>query len=200
MRMYNYQPALNCIIQWNRSSGASGPTASVRGAESSITAIALADPNRLYTAAGDKLRLWDLRMCECVYKTWSGHAAAVMCMARVSAADGGDRLATGSRDHCVRVLDIMHSNGAWEANSRRLLEPPHYDGVQALVLRNSTGGGQLLYSASRDSSLKCWRLADNTLAHSVMNAHKGWVTGVCGVGGVDNAGGWVASCGRDQSL
>ncbi|XP_050669615.1 kinesin-like protein KIF21A isoform X2 [Leptidea sinapis] len=198
VRMFDTRSNVPVATLW--SSGASGPTASVRGAESSITAIALADPNRLYTAAGDKLRLWDLRMCECVYKTWSGHAAAVMCMARVSAADGGDRLATGSRDHCVRVLDIMHSNGAWEANSRRLLEPPHYDGVQALVLRNSTGGGQLLYSASRDSSLKCWRLADNTLAHSVMNAHKGWVTGVCGVGGVDNAGGWVASCGRDQSL
>ncbi|XP_038220931.1 kinesin-like protein KIF21A isoform X1 [Zerene cesonia] len=192
VRLFDTRTNTPAATLW--SSGASGANAAVRGGECAITAIALADPNRLYTAAGDKLRLWDLRMLECMYKTWSGHTAAVMCMARVPLPDG-DRLATGSRDHCVRVLDWTHSNGMWEASSRRLLEPPHYDGVQALVLRAGAGAaGELLYSASRDSSLKCWRLSDNTLVHSVMNAHKGWVTGVCG------AGAWVASCGRDQAL
>ncbi|CAH2102149.1 unnamed protein product [Euphydryas editha] len=147
------------------SSGASGANAAVRGGEAAVTAIALATSTRLYTAAADKLRMWDLRMLECVYKTWSGHAAAVMCLARAPLA-AGDRLATGSRDHCVRVLHVAPAaagaGGAagWEAGERRPLEPPHYDGVQALVLR-----GDLLYSASRDSSVKCWSLADNTLSH-----------------------------------
>ncbi|XP_045488481.1 kinesin-like protein KIF21A isoform X2 [Pieris rapae] len=182
------------------SSGAAGANqALTRSVESSITAIALTEPQILYTAAGDKLRVWDLRMLECVYKTWSGHTAPVMCMVRMSLPQC-DRLATGSKDHCVRVFDWTHVNGVWEASNRRLLEPPHYDGVQALVLRNSSSGGELLYSASRDSSLKCWRLSDNTLVHSVMNAHKGWVTGICGVGGLHNTGGWIASCGRDQAL
>ncbi|XP_041975160.1 kinesin-like protein KIF21B isoform X2 [Aricia agestis] len=170
------------------SSGASGANAGVKGGETAITALALAPPHRLYTAAADKLRLWDLRMLECLYKTWSGHAAAVMCLAR-EALDSGDRLATGSRDHCVRVIDLHHASGGCEVQGRRQLEPPHYDGVQALLLR-----GAALYSASRDSSLKCWSLDDNSLAHSVMNAHKGWVTGVVGVGGV------VVSCGRDAAL
>ncbi|CAH0727583.1 unnamed protein product, partial [Brenthis ino] len=170
------------------SSGANGTNAAVRGGEAAVTAISLASQHRLYMAAGDKLRVWDLRMLECVYKAWSGHAAAVVCVAREPLAAGA-RLATGSRDHCVRVLDLVDNNGTWEACNRRLLEPPHYDGVQALVLR-----GALLYSASRDSSLKCWSLADNTLTHSVMNAHKGWVTGLVGVG----AG--LASAGRDQAL
>ncbi|XP_032528899.2 kinesin-like protein KIF21A isoform X2 [Danaus plexippus] len=170
------------------SSGASGANASVRGGEAAVTALSLASAHTLYTAAGDKLRLWDLRMCECVYKTWSGHAAAVMCVAR-EPLPAGDRLATGSRDHCVRVIDLQHNAGSWEACNRRLLEPPHYDGVQALLLR-----GSFLYSASRDSSLKCWSLTDNTLTHSVMNAHKGWVTGVCSLGG------GLVSCGRDQAL
>ncbi|CAK1602398.1 unnamed protein product [Parnassius mnemosyne] len=134
---------------------------------------------------------------ECACKWWSGHAAAVMCAAAVRVAHG-DRLATGSRDHCVRLLDLQPSpTGSWEASNRRLLEPPHYDGVQALVL-----SGDFLYSASRDSSLKCWNLADDSLTHSVMNAHKGWVTGLCGVGGVGGAsgGGRLASVGRDQAL
>lgn len=42
---------------------------------------------------------------ECVSKWWSGHAAAVMCLA-AARAGRGDRLATGSRDHCVRLLDL----------------------------------------------------------------------------------------------
>ncbi|XP_039757406.1 kinesin-like protein KIF21A isoform X2 [Pararge aegeria] len=170
------------------SSGAVGPTAAVRGGEAAVTAISLASTSRLYTAAGEKLRLWDLRMLECVYKAWSGHAAAVMCLAR-EPLSSGDRLATGSRDHCVRVHDLQHNSGTWEACNRRQLEPPHYDGVQALYLR-----GNFLYSASRDSSLKCWSLTDNALTHSVMNAHKGWVTGLCAVGT------GLASCGRDQAL
>ncbi|KOB72684.1 putative kinesin family member 21A [Operophtera brumata] len=52
---------------------------------------------------------------------------------------------------------------AWEASNRRLLEPPHYDGVQALAMLH----GDTLYSASRDSSLKrcggdvrAWRIVD----------------------------------------
>ncbi|CAG4977423.1 unnamed protein product [Parnassius apollo] len=172
------------------SSGTTGAAASSRG-EVAVTALAAVPPHRLYTAAGDRLRLWDLRMMECASKWWSGHAAAVMCAAGARVAHG-DRLATGSRDHCVRLLDLQPSHtGSWEASNRRLLEPPHYDGVQALVL-----SGDFLYSASRDSSLKCWNLADDSLTHSVMNAHKGWVTGLCGVAG----GGLLASVGRDQAL
>ncbi|XP_068626168.1 kinesin-like protein KIF21B [Battus philenor] len=170
-------------------SGTTGVATSSRG-ETAVTALAAADPNRLYTAAGDRLRLWDLRTMECVSKWWSGHAAAVMCAA-AARAGRGDRLATGSRDHCVRLLDLQPADtGSWEMSNRRLLEPPHYDGVQALLL-----SGDQLYSASRDSSLKCWSLADGSLTHSVMNAHKGWVTGVCAAGG-----GRVASVGRDQAL
>ncbi|XP_047531443.1 kinesin-like protein KIF21A [Vanessa atalanta] len=186
VKLFDTRTSGPTAVLW--SSGASGPNAAVRGGEAAVTAIALASTTRLYTAAADKIRLWDLRMLECVYKTWSGHAAAVMCAAR-EALPAGDRLATGSRDHCVRVLELQHGGGGWEASNRRPLEPPHYDGVQALVLR-----GALLYSASRDSSIKCWSLDDDSLSHSVMNAHKGWVTGLCAVG----AG--LASCGRDQAL
>ncbi|XP_063395660.1 kinesin-like protein KIF21A [Cydia fagiglandana] len=182
------------------SSGAVGAVPAARGVagEVAITALALASPRRLYTAAGDKLRLWDLRMMECVCKLWSGHAAAVMCLA-LGRAPAGDLVATGSKDHYVRTLDMCpQDTGGWEACNRRLLEPPHYDGVQALAL-----SGSALFSASRDSSLKRWSLTDNTLTHTVMNAHKGWVTGVAVVGSeaaAADGGALVASCGRDAAL
>ena len=52
--------------------------------------------------------------------------------------------------------------GSWEASNRWLLEPPHYDGVQALALCHDDAA---LYSASRDTSLKRWSLTDHTLTH-----------------------------------
>lgn len=52
--------------------------------------------------------------------------------------------------------------GGYEASNRWLLEPPHYDGVQALALGDDD---TVLYSASRDTSLKKWSLTDHTLTH-----------------------------------
>ena len=43
---------------------------------------------------------------ECVCKLWTGHAAAVMCLS-VGRAAGGDLVATGSKDHYVRTLDML---------------------------------------------------------------------------------------------
>ncbi|KAJ0182300.1 hypothetical protein K1T71_001669 [Dendrolimus kikuchii] len=152
VRLFDTRSRTPLTTLW--SSGVSGPCPSTRGiaGEVAVTALALAHSHRLYTAAGDKLRLWDLRMYIYAYY-----------------------------------------NSGWEASNRRLLEPPHYDGVQALAL--SEDG---LYSASRDTSLKRWSLNDNSLTHSVMNAHKGWVTGVCVIG--DDNEQLVATCGRDASL
>ncbi|XP_049882022.1 kinesin-like protein KIF21A isoform X2 [Pectinophora gossypiella] len=195
VRLFDTRSRTPLTTLW--SSGATGACPSTRGSgpvpgEVAVTALALSHSHRLYTAAGDKLRLWDLRMLECVCKLWSGHAAAVMCLA-IGRGESGDLVVSGSKDHYVRTLDLTTlDSGGWEANNRRLLEPPHYDGVQALALSDD-----VLYSASRDTSLKRWNLADNTLTHSVMNAHKGWVTGVCTLG-VDSD--LVASCGRDASL
>ncbi|XP_021206270.2 kinesin-like protein KIF21B isoform X1 [Bombyx mori] len=189
VRLFDTRTRTPLTTLW--SSGATGPCPAGRGAagEVPVTALRLCAPHTLYTAAGDKLRLWDLRMLECVYKIWSGHAAAVMCLA---AAD--NLLVTGSKDHYVRAMEInAQDSGGWETSNRRLLEPPHYDGVQALALR-----GHVLYSASRDTSLKRWNLHDNSLTHSVMNAHKGWVTGVCVLGGAEE--GAVASCGREGAV
>ncbi|XP_037302421.1 kinesin-like protein KIF21B [Manduca sexta] len=174
VRLFDTRSRTPLTTLW--SSGVSGPCPSSRGiaGEVAVTALALAHSHRLYTAAGDKLRLWDLRMLESICKVWSGHAAAVMCLA-LGMGTNGDLVATGSKDHYVRTLEMQPQDaGGWEASNRRLLEPPHYDGVQALALCDD-----VLYSASRDTSLKRWSLTDNSLTHSVMNAHKGWVTGVC---------------------
>lgn len=44
------------------------------------------------------------------------------------------------------------------------LEPPHYDGVQALVVaKNSLGADAELFSGSRDTGIKRWDLRNGEL-------------------------------------
>lgn len=62
--------------------------------------------------------------------------------------------------HWTNILQALLYAGGWEGSNRRLLEPPHYDGVQALALSDS-----VVYSASRDTSLKRWSLTENCLTH-----------------------------------
>lgn len=59
------------------------------------------------------------------------------------------------------------------------LEPPHYDGVQALVVaKDAVGVDAELFSGSRDSGIKRWDLRNGELKQSLNNAHKGWVSGM----------------------
>ena len=43
---------------------------------------------------------------------------------------------------------------------RHNLEPPHYDGVESLVIK-----GETLFSGSRDNSIKKWNLNNYQLKH-----------------------------------
>ena len=43
---------------------------------------------------------------------------------------------------------------------RHNLEPPHYDGVESLVIKDQT-----LFSGSRDNSIKKWNLHNYQLKH-----------------------------------
>lgn len=60
------------------------------------------------------------------------------------------------------------------------MEPPHYDGVQALVVSppDSYGVDAELFSGSRDLGIKRWDLRNSELKQSMNNCHKGWVSGM----------------------
>lgn len=65
------------------------------------------------------------------------------------------------------------------------LEPPHYDGVQALAVEKDAVGVDVeLFSGSRDSGIKRWDLRTGELKQSLNNAHKGWVSGMAIYGDV----------------
>jgi kinesin family protein 4/21/27 len=84
-------------------SGAASLT-SIPTGESPITALKMGPSGTLYTAASDsKVRLWDLRMFSCIGKLAGAHQAAVMCITTWDGPGNTDYVATGSKDHYVKV-------------------------------------------------------------------------------------------------
>ncbi|XP_055302871.1 kinesin-like protein KIF21B isoform X4 [Sitodiplosis mosellana] len=145
--------------------------------ETPVTALSLGASGNLYVAASDKVRIWDLRNFSCVGKLIGGHQAAVMCVASWKGSNGTDFVATGSKDHYVKVFEVSSTAGT--VSPLLHLEPPHYDGVQALVVaKNSLGADAELFSGSRDTGIKRWDLRNGELKQSLNNAHKGWVSGM----------------------
>lgn len=130
--------------------------------ESPITALSLGASGNLYVAASDKVRIWDLRSYTSIGKLIGGHQAAVMCVTSWEGPDNTDFVATGSKDHYVKVFEVSSNGGT--VSPLLHLEPPHYDGVQALVVaKNSVGADVELFSGSRDTGIKRWDLRNGEL-------------------------------------
>ncbi|XP_046997793.1 kinesin-like protein KIF21A isoform X1 [Schistocerca americana] len=126
----------------------------------------------LYTAASDRVRVWDLRKYEPVGKLVGGHQAAVMCLAVGKLSEDEDIVVTGSKDHYIKVFEVNRgSSNVFQPKMN--LNPPHYDGIQSLAIR-----GDILFSGSRDMCIKKWDLSKQELIQSLNGAHKDWVCGL----------------------
>lgn len=156
--------------------------------ETTINDLALSlDEQELYTAASDKVRIWDLRKLTYTARLNTPHTAAVMCLA--VGEDG--RVIAGSKDHLISLAEPNMSGSSIS------LAPPHYDGVQCLATIGSTlFSGTFLscyqhiinvtktfhlnyLSGSRDMCIKRWDLSKMELIQSLNNAHKDWILGLC---------------------
>lgn len=104
----------------------------------------------------------DFSSYSCIGKLIGGHQAAVMCVTSWEGNDNTDFVATGSKDHYVKVFEVPSNGGT--VSPLLHLEPPHYDGVQALVVaKNSVGADAELFSGSRDTGIKRWDLRNGEL-------------------------------------
>ncbi|CAK9813758.1 Kinesin-like protein KIF21A [Anthophora quadrimaculata] len=174
VKVWDLRAGNNCVkTLFSSGQAQSGPIAlstpsrmlQVPSGETTINDLVLSiDEQELYTAASDKVRVWDLRKLTHTGRLSTPHTAAVMCLA---VADDG-RVITGSKDHLVSLVEPNQSGQSVS------LAPPHYDGVQCLTTCNST-----LFSGSRDMCIKRWDLSRMELVQSLNNAHKDWILGLC---------------------
>lgn len=147
--------------------------------ESSIMDLDLnKDGNVLYSAIGNTVKMVDLRTYSTIGKL-SGHTGAVTCLLVAPTGHNHDNVVTGSKDHYVKIFEVV-DEVAGSQMPRQNLEPPHYDGVQSLAMKD-----KFLFSGSRDNTIKKWNFSNHDLEQHLTSAHKDWVMALNFVPGYD---------------
>ncbi|XP_059190323.1 LOW QUALITY PROTEIN: kinesin-like protein KIF21A [Centropristis striata] len=160
-------------------------TVTIPAGENQINQIAL-NPNGsvLYAAAGNSVRVWDLRRFASTGKL-TGHLGPVMCLTVDQSGNNQDLVITGSKDHYIKLFDVTEGS-LGSIGPTHNFEPPHYDGIESLVIQ-----GDILFSGSRDNGIKKWDLDRKDLLQQVPNAHRDWV---CALGVVPGSPALLSGC------
>ncbi|KAM9815013.1 kinesin-like protein KIF21A isoform 2-T2 [Syngnathus typhle] len=160
-------------------------TVTIPAGENLINQIAL-NPNGtvLYAAAGNSVRVWDLRRFASTGKL-TGHQGPVMCLTVDHSGNNQDLVITGSKDHYVKLFDVTEGS-LGSIGPTHNFEPPHYDGIESLVIQ-----GDFFFSGSRDNGIKKWDLDRKDLLQQVPNAHRDWV---CALGLVPGSPALLSGC------
>ncbi|CAN9498995.1 unnamed protein product [Ophioblennius macclurei] len=138
----------------------------------------------LYAAAGNSVRVWDLRRFASTGKL-TGHLGPVMCLTVDQSGNNQDLVITGSKDHYIKLFDVTEGSVGSISPSHNF-EPPHYDGIESLVIQ-----GDFFFSGSRDNGIKKWDLDHKDLLQQVPNAHRDWV---CALGVVPGSPALLSGC------
>nr|XP_020449001.1 kinesin-like protein KIF21A isoform X4 [Monopterus albus] len=160
-------------------------TVTIPAGENQINQIAL-NPNGtvLYAAAGNSVRVWDLRRFASTGKL-TGHLGPVMCLTVDKSGSNQDLVITGSKDHYIKLFDVSEGS-LGSISPTHNFEPPHYDGIESLVVQ-----GDIFFSGSRDNGIKKWDLDRKDLLQQVPNAHRDWV---CALGVVPGSPALLSGC------
>jgi serine/threonine protein kinase len=129
------------LVVWDATTGAPARTLPQQGQEVRATAF-VGGPDRLVTASGLTLRLWDISAAQEIRRL-SGHSGAVRC---VGVCDGGHRLLSGSEDRSVRLWDV-------QSGREVLVYHRHTAGVTCVAPLGET---PLVISGGRDQTLRIW--------------------------------------------
>ncbi|KAM9854652.1 kinesin-like protein KIF21A isoform 1-T1 [Aulostomus maculatus] len=160
-------------------------TVTIPAGENLINQIVL-NPNGtvLYAAAGNAVRVWDLRRFASTGKL-TGHLGPVMCLTVDQSGNNQDLVITGSKDHYIKLFDVAEGS-LGSITPTHNFEPPHYDGIESLVIQ-----GDIFFSGSRDNGIKKWDLDRKDLLQQVPNAHRDWV---CALGVVPGSSALLSGC------
>ncbi|KAG5830416.1 hypothetical protein ANANG_G00310380 [Anguilla anguilla] len=147
-----------------------GRTAAIPAGEAQISQAALNPAGSfLYVAAGNGVRMWDLRRFVSTGKL-TGHQGAITCLTVDQTRIGQDLVLTGSKDRYIRMFEVSGGAQGIVAPAHSL-EPPHADGVECLLAQ-----GDALYSGARDGGIRKWDLSRKHLREHVATAHSDWVS------------------------
>uniref|UniRef100_A0A1A8GYX3 Kinesin motor domain-containing protein n=2 Tax=Nothobranchius korthausae TaxID=1143690 RepID=A0A1A8GYX3_9TELE len=139
----------------------SSKSLSILPGESQINQIALnTSGSFLYAAAGNAVRMWDLRKFVSTGKL-TGHLGPVLCLSVEKLDHGQDVVLTGSKDHHIKMFEVAEG-AQGSVGSCHTFDPTHQDSVESLTVH-----GEVLYSSSRDYCINKWDMASKKLLQSV---------------------------------
>ncbi|XP_062852541.1 kinesin-like protein KIF21A isoform X2 [Trichomycterus rosablanca] len=163
------------VSQGDTCAALSGRVVPIPPGENQINQIALNPSGTfLYAASRNSVRMWDLRRFVSTGKL-TGHLGPVMCLAVDQLGNGQDVVITGSKDHNLRIFDVMEgAQGSIPATHN--FESAHHDGLEALSML-----GDSVYSAARDHSIRRWDLSTKQLKQQVDRAHSDWISAMAPV-------------------
>ncbi|KAI3366866.1 hypothetical protein L3Q82_009516 [Scortum barcoo] len=143
---------------------------SIPPGESQINQIALNPSGSfLYAAAGNAVRMWDLRKFVSTGKL-TGHLGPVMCLTVDKLGHGQDVVLTGSKDHHIKMFEVTEG-AQGSISSIHTFDPAHQDSVESLAMH-----GDVFYSGSKDYYIKKWDLASKQLLQQSASAQADWVS------------------------
>ncbi|XP_041467223.1 kinesin-like protein KIF21A [Lytechinus variegatus] len=177
IRIWDIRDTTKCVttlsssgMQLDKTAGSSSSrTVTLPQGETQINDIAInQNGTRLYSAAGNIVRVWDLNSFQSMCKLFGGPSAAVMCL-DVKTTPEYDQVFAGSKDHYVKMFEVEPAASGCLTSSFNF-DPPHYDGIQSMAIK-----GNSLFSGSRDACIKKWDLEQKQLTKAMSNAHKDWI-------------------------
>ncbi|XP_044199258.1 kinesin-like protein KIF21A isoform X2 [Thunnus albacares] len=143
---------------------------SIPPGESQINQIALNPSGSfLYAAAGNAVRMWDLRKFASTGKL-TGHLGPVMCLTVDKLGGGQDIVLTGSKDRHIKMFEVAEG-AQGSISSSHTFELAHQDSVESVAVH-----GDIFYSGSRDYYIKKWDLASKQLLQQSVSAQADWVS------------------------
>eukprot|EP00058_Branchiostoma_floridae_P011587 XP_002597075.1 hypothetical protein BRAFLDRAFT_105050 [Branchiostoma floridae] len=169
-------------------------TLSMPAGETQINDIRLnRSGSRLYAAAGNTIRVWDLNKFQTIGKLTGGHSAAVMVMATEDQEHDTPIVVSGSKDHYIKWGSVCVKD--WSGDLTKLptqvsrnaspdkprgtlvdsISNAHKDWICAL---DFVPGRQMLLSGCRAGQLKVWQMEDCSLVGEV-KGHDSPINAIC---------------------
>ncbi|KAH0616519.1 hypothetical protein JD844_027676, partial [Phrynosoma platyrhinos] len=188
------------VMPGDACSGSTNRTVTIPAGENQINQIALNPTGTfLYAAAGNAVRMWDLKRIQWHISTDRSCSASKTMLdfyqpSRLVPENVQELHRSESNLLPVPLMHLLPSEEMFDVTEGALgtvgpthnFEPPHYDGIEALTIM-----GDNLFSGSRDNGIKKWDLAQKDLIQQVPNAHKDWV---CALGLVPGSPVLLSGC------
>ncbi|KAF1329812.1 putative dynein regulator, partial [Globisporangium splendens] len=164
------------------------PKYALTGHRSPVTCVAFHPVFSVFASGSEDatVKVWDFETGE-YERTLKGHTNAVQAVAFNSA---GTLLASTSADLSIKLWDFS-TDGDYEC--LKTLRG-HDHNVCGVVF--ATAGEDLLYSCSRDHTIKVWEISTGYCVNTLNGGHSDWVRDVA----VSDDGLYLATCGNDRSI